>query len=111
MLIFFVAALHDIAEDTSGNLPASFRNHRVMWIASCIVAVLVMRAEPLEAVSPNFNAWTIRVAKFMGMVTAATYITQSSNLFANDKQREQHRRKISSSSARVKRMRTRRKYL
>ena len=69
MLIFFVAALHDIAEDTSGNLLASFRNHRAMWIAPCVVAVPVMPAVHLEAVYANFSAWTIRVPQLMVMVT------------------------------------------
>ena len=75
MFIFFIAALHDIAEDTSGNLLASFRNHRVMWIAPRVVAVPVMPAVALEAVYANFSAWTTRVFQFMVMVTGI------SNLF------------------------------
>ena len=65
--IIITAALHDFVVDANGNLLASFRDARIVWIGSCIMAILVMPAEPLEAVSPNCNAWTIRVARFMAI--------------------------------------------
>ena len=90
MSIIFVAALHDISEDTNGNLLASFMNHRAMWIAHRVVAVPVMPAVPLEAVYCNFSAWTIWVFQFMVIVTGIPYTKQSSPLLAHDNHRDRH---------------------
>ena len=96
MSIISIAALHDVVEDAGGDLLASFKDIRLVRVAPCVVAVIVMLTESPAVVSSNFNTWTVRAVKVMGTVTAMTYITPSFHLFANDKQRNQHRWEISS---------------